>query len=384
MRQQMLEILRLISISDSIGQPVEMYTRENIMQNMDQYLHKFPRRSSPYDIGCAPGEYTDDTQMSIALARYLLKLEVKEDKAFHFESFMQDLLSVYDEDAIEKGVERGGHGSFQKIATFEGDRIKYQKEVNQKLFEKGNVLIENNMNIGNGSGMRLGPFIAVDLAREVLTEHLIGQTISTHANVIAVIANILLVNLYKGLNCGLIGPVNVFKYCIHWLTEYLTPFTYYTESLSKTKKIYKKLIKDMPCIGDFDNAITFYIGYLVTISMMPKCNKDLSNIDHLKISLENAKQCKEKEGLGMPCSALATFGWFIYLINNLDSCDNLEEIVRRCLMVGGDTDTLLVYTYPISYILFNRGKEVKEELPDYIMDQLKESNIDLLDKRLGL
>src|SRR5665647_1835656 len=109
-RSELLKIDRLTSIADAVGAPVEMYTKEDLLINLNKYLHSFPRRSTPYDVGCLPGEYTDDTQMTIAVSRHLSRIENSGYRPFSFELFMQDLLDVYDEDEKDKGIARGGHG----------------------------------------------------------------------------------------------------------------------------------------------------------------------------------------------------------------------------------------------------------------------------------
>lgn len=386
MRQALVDIVRLVSIADSAGAPIEMYCREDILKNLNSYLLSFPKREHPYDIGCQPGEYTDDTQMSIAVTRYLLRLSKNPSTPFSFETFMKDLLDIYDEDKTEKGIERGGHGTFEKIAKFNGDRIAFQAQNNKKRYmewsQKWGKQDNIDHNIGNGSGMRLNPFMVADLSKETLTEHLIGMTLSTHNNAIAVIANILMVNILKALYNNIINSNDVITYSLSYLLQFNT-YPYYTCDLTGTKQIFDSLTQTMPCINDFDTVINLYIGYLAQISQLSKCNKDLSNIDHLQISLKHAPHCVKKGGTGMPVEALQTIGWFHYLIANLKSCDNALDVLKRCLLVGGDTDTIAAYVYPISYIVFKRDKE-NVELPDYIMTQLLESDIQILDKRIGL
>jgi len=168
---------------------------------------------------------------------------------------------------------------------------------------------------------------------------------------------------------------DIISFSLNWLT---------TESeIQETKKIFDKINKKMPCINTFDDAIEYYTGYMVIISQMPKCNDDLSNIDHNAISFSSPSLCIKKGGTGIPVSALATVGWFHYLIANISTCKSPLDILKRCLLLGGDTDTIAAYTFPISYILFKRTEKGEPvNLPDYIMSQLLESNIDLLERRL--
>ncbi len=381
-RQALLKIIRLVSIADATGAPIETYTREKLLLNLDNYLQKFPRRSSPHDIGLQPGEYSDDTQQSLSVGRYLLRLSLNPYTPFNFDIFMLDLLNVYDEDAHEKGVNRGGHGGFEKIATYKGDRIQLQKDMNMKFYKESSNILANNLNIGNGSGMRLNPFMIFDFPNEVLTEHLIGMTLSTHNNAVAVIGNILMVNVLKALYENKVNPEDIIKYSIGWFIE-SQDYKYFTTNLQETKDIFNRLTKSMPCINDFDAVVEYYTGYLVILNELPKCNNDLRNINHLDISFSHSTLCVKNGGTGLPTYALPTIGWFHYLISNLSSCQSSLEILKRCLLVGGDVDTIAAYTYPISHIVLCRNLKKNDELPEYIMNQLLESDIDLLDRRLG-
>ena len=377
---KLTQLVRLTSIADAIGAPVEMYTREDLLENLDSYLKKFPRRENPYDIGCQPGEYTDDTQMTIATARHLLRIEQEGYTPFNFELYMTDLLSVYDEDEKEKNVPRGGHGGFKEIATLGSkiDRIEYQRSKNIKNLSK-----VSDPNVGNGSGMRLNSFIISNLKDKQLVEFVIGTTLSTHNDTIAVIGNLLVVNILRSLYQDSIDTTDVINVSLTWLEGDNDKSE--IPSLKICHNMYNMLVKnDLVATGDFMETVNDYVKYLKEIDTIPDCNNDLTNINPLihLITLVNAKPCIKKGGSGLPARSKQTVGWFHYLLKNLHSCINTLDIIKRCLLVGGDTDTLAVYVYPISYIVLNRI--MQNELPKYIMEQLTEIDQDLLRNRIKI
>jgi ADP-ribosylglycohydrolase len=372
MAEKFLEIIQLTAIADSVGAPFEMHTRENLLVTLDNGLHKFPRRESPFDVGCQPGQYTDDAQQTIVVARHLIRLEKDGYKPFSFERFMQDCLDVYDEDASENGVPRGGHGGFVNVARFYGDRIGKQREYNS----------QKQKDIGNGSGMRLNPFMVCHLSGKQLVEYVIGTTLSTHNDVVAVIGNLLMVKILRSLYDDALDTMDVITHSLHWLSGSDLGGTIFPE-LSTCRDVYDFMLLRMPSFGKFDETVAIYKEYLGKIDKLPDCDNDLRNIDHLIISEEHARPCVKVGGTGLPARARQTIGWFLYLLKNLHTCKSTLDIIRRCILVGGDTDTLAAHVFPISCIVFNRTHNKNEILPEYIMQQLKEININLLKRRIG-
>jgi len=389
----MIEIVQLTSIADSIGAPIEMYTREDILVNIDHYLKKFPKRESPYDIGCQPGEYTDDTQMTIAVARHLMRVEQDGYMPFNFDLFMKDLIDVYDEDETEKGVPRGGHGGFKEVAEQKDKdgRVNFQMMKNdERAYNyEDNILGLNR--VGNGSGMRLNPFILSSLTDKRLAEYVIGTTMATHNDTTAVVGNILLVNSLKALYNDNISSKNVIEYSLDWLKGKDDRFSFPISDVKTSYVIFESVKELIPSSGNFVESVKEYTKYLELINKIPDCNNDLTNIDPMIITVENVNHCAKKGGTGLPSNAKQTIGWYHYLVKNIHSCQNVLDIMKRCLLVGGDTDTLAVYVYPISYFIFSRTHYVDNldhyeedlELPSYIMDQLKEIDTDLLEKRIN-
>jgi ADP-ribosylglycohydrolase len=361
--RKLLEVVKLTAIADTIGAPLEMYTRQDLLLNIDKYLHKFPVRNGEFNVGCQPGEYSDDTQQTIAMARHIARLEKNGYEPFNFELFMQDLLDVYDEDEKEKNVPRGCHGSFAEIANHKGNRINYQLHKNQQM----------QTNLGNGSGMRLNPFMVSSLSDKQLFEYVIGTTLSTHNNIGTAIGNILVVNILKILYNESTDAICVIKYSLDFLKS---------DHMNTIKKIHDAITEKLPSMGNFDDDVNYWIEYLTMIDELPDCNNDLTNIDPMVITKQNATICDKKNGTGLPGKAIPTIGWFHYLIKNLHSCQTPLDIIKRCLLVGGDTDTLAVYVYPISHIVFSR-KHNNAELPEYIMNQLLETDTNMLQKRIG-
>ncbi len=391
MLKRLLNVVRQVSIADSAGAPIEMKTREDILKNIDKYLSKFPDRNGDFAIGCRPGEYSDDTLMTISVIRYLMRLlESKSYVPFDFRTFIKDLLDVYDEDEAEKGVGRGGLGSFKEVAIFKGgDKVEYQMKKNMERVEKSKGCDESDevyLGTRNGSGMRLNPFIIVDIPdKKMLTEHLIGMTISTHNDVVAVIGNILMVNILRALYDDKIDSRAIVNYSIEWLKGGESEYQYYTMDLDGTKKIFEMMVTKIPCINTFSKVVSFFLGYLTKVDNMPNCNDDLSNVDIDVISIKHSPYCVQKGGTGLHCSAIPTVGWFHYLIKNVSSCKTALDALKRCLLLGGDTDTIAVYVYPMAHVLLNRrpGIGMDGELPDYIMRQMLESNEGLLEKRIN-
>ena len=373
MDDKMLEIVQLTSIADAIGAAFEMHTREDLLVNLDRQLYLLPRREEPFDVGCNPGQYTDDTQMTIAMARHLRRVKIDGYSTFSFERFIQDCLDVYDEDELEHGIPRGGHGGFVNVATFKGDRIAKQREFNS-----------HKQDVGNGSGMRLNPFIVSDLTGEQLTEYIIGSTISTHNYMMAVIGNLVVVNVLQSLYNNSINARDVITHSLKWLNGDDLKSTTIFPNLATCKQVCMMVMTDFHIFGNFDETVDIYKEYLSRIDQLSDCNDDLTNIDHLTITEQHAKPCVKLGGSGLPARAKPTIGWFLYLLKNLHSCESTLSIIRRCLLIGGDTDTLAVYTFPISYIVFNRVHNKCEKLPVYIMEQLTETNMDLLKRRIGI
>jgi len=284
---------------------------------------------------------------------------------------MQDCLDVYDEDERECGVPRGGHGGFAIVARFKGDRIGMQREYN----------LQKHTDIGNGSGMRLNPFMISPLSGKPLVEYVIGTTISTHNNAIAVIGNLIMVKILRSLVNDALDAKDVIIHSLDWLNGKDIGNAIFPE-LSVCKDMYEIMRQSMPSFGEFDKTIEIYKEYLGNIDKLPDCDNNLTNIDHLVINEEHARPCVKIGGTGLPARAKATIGWFLYLLKNLHSCESTLDIIRRCILVGGDTDTLAAHVFPISCIILNRIHNNNEILPKYIINQLTEIDIDLLTRRI--
>lgn len=373
MSRRLLSVVQLTAVADAVGAPFEMHTRERLLLTVDNGLHQFPRRESPFDIGCQPGQYTDDAQQTIVVARHLLRLERDGYRPFSFEQFMKDCLAVYDEDEKENGVPRGGHGGFANVAKFNGDRIEKQREFNA----------HEQKDYGNGSGMRLNPFMVCHLSGKQLVEYVIGTTLSTHNHIVAVIGNLLMVKLLRSLYIDSIDAKDVITHSLQWLNGSDLGSAIFPE-LVVCKDVYDMMTLSMPSFGNFDEMVTIFRDYLGKIDQLPNCDNDLKNIDHLIITEEHARPCVKMGGTGLPARARQTIGWFLYLLKNLHSCNSTIDIIRRCILIGGDTDTLAAHVFPISSIIFNRTHNQDEILPEYVMRQLKEIDINLLKRRIGI
>lgn len=372
MRRKLLRIIQLTVVADSVGAPFEMRTREYLLDNLDTELLNLPRRDSPFDKGCEPGEYTDDGQQTIAVSRHLERIRKTGSIKFNYSQFIQDCLDIYDEDKKLKGVARGGHGKFVNVAEFKGDRIAMQDNFN-KLKQT---------DIGNGSGMRLNPFMLPYLDGKELIEHIIGTTISTHNDLVSVIGNLIVVNILRSLYDDCIDPKNAIDHCLEWLNNKCYNFP----DLSTCRIIYETLLNNnnLPQFGNFDEVVNMYKNYLNKINELEPCTNNLDNINHIIITENHAKSCLASGGTGLPARAKSTIGWFLYLIKNLYSCKSTLDIIKRCILVGGDTDTLAAYVFPISCIVFNRNNKTSEILPKYIMNQLKEIDIISLNHKIGI
>lgn len=195
-----------IAIGDAYGAGLEFQDRNWIRAHVDftKFINKrtdiqVPEKSV-FTIDYKEWDYTDDTEMSIAVAKALMSGQpVTEDLFVRY--FTDEYLLGFQ----TKGYKRNGHGSI---------RLVYNGEKN---IEEIKDFQRNKTYPGNAPPMRAIPIGFVK--EELINEYATLNATSTHPHPKAVDASILVARAARGLLVEGIGQDELIAYCLPYITD---------------------------------------------------------------------------------------------------------------------------------------------------------------------
>lgn len=195
-----------IAIGDAYGAGLEFQDRNWIRANVDfsKFINKRSDINVPekavFTIDYKEWDYTDDTEMSIAVAKALMSSQKVTEDLF-IKHFTDEYLLGFQ----TKGYKRNGHGSI---------RLVYNGE---KRIEEIRDFQRNKVYPGNAPPMRAIPIGFVN--EELINEYAIVNATSTHPHPKAVDSSILIARAARGLLVEDIAHEDLISYCVGWITD---------------------------------------------------------------------------------------------------------------------------------------------------------------------
>ncbi|KOY85208.1 ADP-ribosylglycohydrolase [bacterium 336/3] len=201
-KKQLQDILLGIAIGDAYGAGIEFEDRDWLKANID--FSKFVmRRNDVIKVLNNKGievdnynewDYTDDTEMTIGCVKTIISGE-----GISEETLMKYWTLEYEQDKIEKGIGRHGHGSMRWV---------YNSE---KSIEEIKDFQRNRPNPGNAPTMRAIPFGL--LPSEQINEYATINAMATHPHPKAVASSILVARLTEFLIIKKRKKTDAYDYC---------------------------------------------------------------------------------------------------------------------------------------------------------------------------
>jgi len=195
-----------IAIGEAYGAGLEFQDRNWIRENVDfsKFINKrtdinIPEKSV-FTIDYKEWDYTDDTEMSIAVAKALMsRTTITEDLFIKY--FTEEYMSGFH----TKGYKRNGHGSI---------RLVYNGE---KSIEEIKDFQKNKQYPGNAPPMRAVPIGFVREDR--INSYSILNAISTHPHPKAIDSSILIARATRALLVDDINQKDLIPHCIQYITD---------------------------------------------------------------------------------------------------------------------------------------------------------------------
>lgn len=195
-----------IAIGDAYGAGLEFQDRNWIRANVDftKFINKrsdinVPDRSV-FTIDYKEWDYTDDTEMSIAVAKALMSGEPVTEELF-VRYFTAEYLLGFQ----TKGYKRNGHGSIRLVYSGEKD------------IEEIRTFQSNRIYPGNAPPMRAIPIGFVP--EELINGHAMINAVSTHLHPKAADSSILIARAARGLLVEGIGHDELIPYCLGYIID---------------------------------------------------------------------------------------------------------------------------------------------------------------------
>ncbi len=304
-----------IAIGDAYGAGLEFQDRNWIRANVDftKFINKRTDINVPdtsvFTIDYKEWDYTDDTEMSIAVAKALMSGQPVTDDLF-VTYFTDEYLLGFQ----TKGYKRNGHGSI---------RLVYNGE---KGIEEIKDFQRNKTYPGNAPPMRAIPIGFVK--EELINEYAVINATSTHPHPKAVDASILVARAARGLLVEGIEQEALIPYCRQYITDEET-----IEALQAADRLYGPYLLEGK---DFE----------VLCGPQPLQKKEFI------------------EGLyGLSSNAMYTAVAALYFVKHSRSA---FEGLRHSINLGGDVDSLASI---VTGIL--AGKYGISDLPAYMIQQVE-------------
>lgn len=195
-----------IAIGDAYGAGLEFQDRNWIRANVDftRFINKRTDINVPdksvFTIDYKEWDYTDDTEMSIAVAKALMSGQSVTDDLF-VKHFTDEYLLGFQ----TKGYKRNGHGSIRLVYNGEKDIEEIKDFQRNKVYP------------GNAPPMRAIPIGFVK--EELINEYATLNATSTHPHPKAVDASILVARAARGLLVEGIGQDDLISYCLPFISD---------------------------------------------------------------------------------------------------------------------------------------------------------------------
>jgi len=282
-------VLMLAAVGDALGFPIESGYPKNIQ--------RFVEWKAPSGFKILRGEYSDDTQLTLAMARSIWEGEFQPE----YFAYVELPLWIY----YQKGA---GKSSLNAAMNLLSPRIQWHSNIYPGYEEAG----------GTGAAMRVSPIalVAKDLKR--LTLEVTYSTLITHGHPLAFVGSIGIASTMLFLKISnSLNPEALADFLLKAFQEALRIFRY-----DKQVLIWRKNIKE-----DFENAFRrLYEDYLRKVRKIKIYN-----------SYENF--CEEVGEFKKPGNAFSSTLCSIFILMKYDS-----EPVRGLLIAantrGTDTDTI--------------------------------------------
>lgn len=307
-----------IAIGDAFGAGVEFQDRDWIRSNVDfrEIVNVRSQIQVPADKIEAftnhykPWDYTDDTEMTIGVAKAL-----SSGQPFNVDLLMREWTREYENGKQTKGFGRNGHGS---ISWYYEGKMGIEAVRN---FQNGRP------NPGNAPAMRSVPIGLVDPAK--INQYCEANAHATHPNLIAVISSQL----------------------IAWATEYA---------------VVRKgdLSKIIPYCQGKTTPHEEYQHYLNSIDLLPGYD-DLQEVDFETLCGPQPIQPPYfLDGIkGVPSDSKFTAGCVLYV---LKWGNNAFDCLKKAIRLGGDVDSVAALTTGIM-----GGRIGLDSLPSEFLDQVE-------------
>lgn len=304
-----------IAIGDAYGAGLEFQDRNWIRENVDftKFINKRTDINVPdkklFVIDYKEWDYTDDTEMSIAIAKAILSEE----------SFTEDVLVKYFTDEYLlgyelKGYKRNGHGSI---------RLVYNGE---QSIEEIREFQRNKKYPGNAPPMRAIPIAFV--AENLIDNYATVNATSTHPHPKAIDSSILIARAAQGLLIKGISHQDIISYAINYISDKET------------------------------------IETLESVNALPEPEK-LDGKDFELLCGPQPIQRKEfLEGMyGLPSNAMYTAIAALYMIKHSFSA---YEGLKNSIRLGGDVDSLASIVVGIL-----AAKYGIKSIPNYMLENVE-------------
>ncbi len=304
-----------IAIGDAFGAGLEFQDRNWIRANVDftKFINKRTDINVPekaiFTIDYKEWDYTDDTEMSIAVAKALMSKE-KLSEELLVKHFTDEYLLGFK----LKGYKRNGHGSI---------RLVYNGE---KTIEEIKDFQRNKKYPGNAPPMRAIPIGFVN--EEKINLYATLNATSTHPHPKAIDSSILIARATRALLIENIGKKELINYCVKYITD--------PETIEKLK-----LADELPA-------------------------PDLLNEKEFEILCgpQPLKRSEFIEGLyGLSSNAMYTAISALYFIKHSNSA---FEGLKNSIRLGGDVDSLASIVVGIL-----AGKYGIADLPKYMIENVE-------------
>jgi ADP-ribosylglycohydrolase len=304
-----------IAIGDAFGAGLEFQDRNWIRGNVDftQFLNKRTDINTPdkevFTIGYKEWDYTDDTEMSVAVVKAIVSGEI-----FTDELLVKYFLDEYNLGYKLKGYKRNGHGAI---------RLYYNGE---KTLEEIKDFQRCKKYPGNAPPMRAIPLGLI--AEDNINHYATINATSTHPHQKAIDASLLIARATYGLLKKNIAQDDIIKYCLPFVSDEETIF----------------FLQKADALSSYELLAEVDFETLCGPQPLPK---------------------KEfLEGLfGLPSNSMFTAICALYIIkHSFDAFDAL----KKSIFIGGDVDSLAAITVGIT-----AGKFGINSIPKFMIDNVE-------------
>jgi ADP-ribosylglycohydrolase len=316
MKDSMIENIFLgIAIGDAYGAGLEFQDRNWIRQHVDftTFINRRTDINTPkkeiFTIDYHEWDYTDDMEMSIAVAKAIMS-----NAPFEENMLVQHFLDEYNLGYAVKGYKRNGHGAIK--AYYAGEKTIEEIRQFQQYREYP----------GNAPPMRAIPIGLLNT--EKIIEYATINANATHPHPKAIASSILVAKATEALLIKSIAPINIIEYCSAYINE--------EETLGLLK-----LVDELP---EYSLLVTKHYELL--------CGKQPINE---KSFLSNVN--------GLPSNAMYTAIAALYILKHATTA---FEALKFSIYLGGDVDSLAAICVGIA-----AGKYGINSLPKYMIDNVE-------------